>query len=233
MLKLSEWIRRGREKEKKSEVLCLEQVQETVEKEQEDVSIVPGRSDKVTKIARDLDAPTRSHLLACLESNADIFAWSSSKLVGINPKVAEHKLNITPGSRPIKQKKRHFGPEKDEVIDRQVQELLKAGHIPEIQFPTWLSNVVLVPKSTGKWRMCVDFRDLNKACSKDCYPLPRIYQMVDSTSGYEFLSFMDAYQGYHQISLAQEDQEKVSFITSGGTICYIVMPFGLKNAGAG
>lgn len=166
-----------------------------------------------------------------LEKNAYIFAWSSSELIGVSAEVVEHKLNIIPGSQSVKQKKRHFGPEKY-VIDKQVQELLKAGHIREVQFTTWLSNVVLVPKSTGKWRMCVDFRDLNKACPKDCYPLPRIDQMVDLTSGHELLCFMDVYQGYHQIPLAREDQDKVSFITSGGTFCYVVMPFVLKNAGA-
>ncbi|XP_073294498.1 uncharacterized protein [Primulina huaijiensis] len=153
------------------------------------------------------------------------------ELSGISPQVAEHKLNILPGSRPVKQKKRHFGPEKDKVIEEQVGELLKAEHIREVKFPTWLSNVVLVPKSAGKWRMCVDFRDLNKTCPKDCYPLPRIVQLVDSTSGCELLSFLDAYQGYHQIPLALEDQDKASFITSGCTFCYVVMPFGLKNAG--
>ncbi|XP_073036560.1 uncharacterized protein [Primulina eburnea] len=138
------------------------------------------------------------------------------ELTGISPLISEHQLNILPGAHPIKQKKRHFGPEKDKVIDEQVKELLQAGHIREIQFPTWLSNVVLVPKAAGKWRMCVDFRDLNKACPKDHYPLPRIDQLVDSTSGFELLSFMDVYQGYHQIPLAKNDQENASFITSGG-----------------
>ncbi|XP_073063957.1 uncharacterized protein [Primulina eburnea] len=98
--------------------------------------------------------------------------------------------------------------------------------------PDEVSNVVSVPKSTEKWRMCVDFRDLNKACPKDHYPLPMIDQLVDSTSGFELLSFMDAYQRYHQISLAKNDRDKTNFITSGGTSGYIVMPFGLKNAGA-
>lgn len=131
----------------------------------------------------------------------------------------------------MKQKKRHLGLEKDRIIEEQVQALLKSGQIREVHFLTWLSNVVLVPKSTGKWRMCVDFHDLNKACPKDCYLLPRIDQLVDSTTGYELFCFMDAYQGYHQIPLTEEDQDKVSFITSGGAYCYMVMPFGLKNAG--
>ncbi|KAL0320398.1 UNVERIFIED_CONTAM: Transposon Ty3-I Gag-Pol polyprotein [Sesamum radiatum] len=87
-------------------------------------------------------------------------------------------------------------------------------------------------KPGKKWRMCIDFRDLNKACPKDFYPLPRIDQLVDSTSGCELLSIMDASQGYHQIMLNPEDRKKVSFITSEGTFCYVAMPFGLKNAGA-
>ncbi|KAL0451570.1 UNVERIFIED_CONTAM: hypothetical protein Slati_1135100 [Sesamum latifolium] len=80
--------------------------------------------------------------------------------------------------------------------------------------------------------MCIDFRDLNKACPKDFYPLPRIDQLVDSTSGCELLSMMGASQGYHQIMLAPEYKKRVSFITSAGTFCYVAMPFGLKNAGA-
>ncbi|XP_075515705.1 uncharacterized protein LOC142550517 [Primulina tabacum] len=199
------------------------------EDEQEVVEIKPGKS---IRVARDLEDSTRVKLLACLRANISIFAWSQQELVGISPKVAEHKLNIIPGSRPIKQKKRHFGPEKDKIIEEQVKEMLGAGHIREVQFPTWISNVVLVPKATGKWRMGVDFRDLNKACPKDCYPLPRIDQLVDSTSGFELLSFMDAYKGYHQIPMAREDQDKASFITFGGTFFYVVMPLGLKNAGA-
>ncbi|XP_073049584.1 uncharacterized protein [Primulina eburnea] len=140
------------------------------------------------------------------------------ELAGISSLISEHHLNILPGSHPVKQKKRHFSPEKDNVIDEQLRDLLKAGHIREIQFPTWLLNVVLVPKSIGKWRMCVDLRDLNKACPKDHYPLPRIDQLVDFTSGFELLSFMDAYQEYHQIPLAKNDQDKASFITLGDNI---------------
>ncbi|KAL0420377.1 UNVERIFIED_CONTAM: hypothetical protein Slati_3060600, partial [Sesamum latifolium] len=99
-----------------------------------------------------------------------------------------------------KQKKRYFGPEKDKIIQAEIDKLVAAGHVEEIQYPEWLSNVVLVPKPGGKWRVCIDFRDLNKACPKDFYPLPRIDQLVDSTSG-ELLSMMDASQGYHQIML--------------------------------
>ena len=107
-----------------------------------------------------------------------------------------------------------------------------AGFIREVYYPEWLANVVLVKKANGKWRMCVDFTDLNKACPKDSFPLPRIDQLVDSTAGHKLLTFMDAFSGYNQIRMAKEDQEKIAFITSQGLYCYKVMPFGLKNAGA-
>jgi DNA-binding NtrC family response regulator len=92
--------------------------------------------------------------------------------------------------------------------------------------------VVLVKKSNGKWRMCVDFTDLNKACSKDSFPLAQIDLLVDSTSGHELLSFMDAFSGYNQIYMEGADQEKTSFITDRGLYSYKMMPFGLKNARA-
>lgn len=78
----------------------------------------------------------------------------------------------------------------------------------------------------------MDFTDLNKACPKDSYPLPRIDQLVDSTARYQLLSFMDVFSGYNQIKMDEADQEKTSFITSQGLFCYKVMPFGLKNVGA-
>ena len=79
--------------------------------------------------------------------------------------------------------------------------------------------------------MCVDFTDLNKACPKDSFPLPRIDQLVNSTVGHKLLTFMDAFSRYNQIKISEEDQEKTAFITSQGLYCYKVMPFGLKNVG--
>ena len=109
---------------------------------------------------------------------------------------------------------------------------MTAGFIWEVYYPEWLANVVLVKKANGKWRMCVDFTDLNKVCPEDSFPLPRIDQLVDSTTGHKLLTFMDAFSEYNQIRMAEEDQEKTAFITSQGLYCYKVMPFGLKNVGA-
>ena len=90
----------------------------------------------------------------------------------------------------------------------------------------------MVKKANGKWRMCIDFTNLNRAYPKDSYPLPRIDTLVDSTARHEFLNFMDAFSGYNQIKMNEDDQERTSFVTSQGLFCYKVMPFGLKNAGA-
>ena len=89
----------------------------------------------------------------------------------------------------------------------------------------------MVKKKTGKWRVCVDFTDLNRACPKDPFPMLRIDQLVDVTVGHPRMSFLDAFQGYHQIPLATDDQEKTAFVTPMGNYHYKVMPFGLKNAG--
>ena len=99
-------------------------------------------------------------------------------------------------------------------------------------YPEWLANTVVVKKKSGKWRVCVDFTDLNKACPKDPFPMPKIDQLVDATINHPRMSFLDAFQGYHQISLALVDQEKIAFITPIGNYHYKVMSFGLKNVGS-
>ncbi|CAA0810116.1 Unknown protein, partial [Striga hermonthica] len=200
--------------------------------EVEEIQMIEGCEDRKFRIGKDLEEPIRSRLIDLVREFADIFAYTAEVLTGISAEVIEHRLNIDLSVRPVKQKRRHHGAEMDKIIEQEVEKLLGAGHIEEIQFPEWLSNTVMVSKSEGKWRMCIDFRDLNKACPKDLYPLPRIDQLVDSTAGCELLSLMDASQGYHQIPLAREDRKRVSFVTSRGTYCYVVMPFGLKNAGA-
>jgi hypothetical protein len=122
--------------------------------------------------------------------------------------VIEHKLGIDPALKPIKQKERRYTLERHETIRQEVNKLLKARFIRPTDYPSWLANPVLVEMPDGYWRMCIYYTSLNKACPKDEYPLPRIYQIVDSTSSCELLSFLDTYSGYHQISLAIDDEEK-------------------------
>ena len=149
----------------------------------------------------------------------------------IDPTITVHMLNVSSSFSSIQQKKRVFAQELDKAIAKEVRKLLEANFIREVYYHDWLANVVMVKKSNGKWRMCVDFIDLNKACPKDSYPLPWIDTLVDSTTRHQLLSFMDAFLGYNQIKMKEADQENTSFVTSQGLFCYKVIPFGLKNVG--
>ena len=123
-------------------------------------------------------------------------------------------------------------PERQKAINEEVSKLLQERAIREVEYLEWLANVVLIKKANDKWRLCIDFTDVNRACPKDSFSLPRIDLIVDATSGHELFSFMNAFSVYNQISMDLDDQEKTSFVTAQGTYCYHVMPFGLKNAGA-
>ena len=99
-------------------------------------------------------------------------------------------------------------------------------------YPQWLANTVVVKKKTRKWRVCMDFTDLNKACPKDLFLMPQIDQLVDATVGHPWMSFLNDFQGYHQRPLALDDQEKTAFVTPTRNYHYKVMPYGLKNTGS-
>ena len=113
-----------------------------------------------------------------------------------------------------------------------MNKLKQARAIKEMFYLEWLANTVVVKKKSGKWPVCMDSTDLNKACPNDPFPMPQINQLVDATVGHPWMSFLDAFQGYHQIPLALSDQEKTTFVTPTGNYHYKVMPFDLKNAGA-
>ncbi|XP_027168835.1 LOW QUALITY PROTEIN: uncharacterized protein LOC113768604 [Coffea eugenioides] len=162
----------------------------------------------------------------------DVFAWSYDDMTGISTDVVVHKLPTDPTFPPVKQKSRKFKPDMSLKIKEQIEKQLKTNIIIVSHYPIWLSNPVPVPKKNGEVRVCVDYRDLNKASPKDDFPLPNIHILLDNTAGHEIESFCDCFAGYHQILMAEEDREKTAFITPWGTFCYRVMPFGLKNAGA-
>nr|KYP69080.1 Transposon Ty3-G Gag-Pol polyprotein [Cajanus cajan] len=149
---------------------------------------------------------------------------------GIDPNLICHRLAIHKEAKPTAQRKRKVGGERRDAIITETQKLLNAGFIREVRYTTWLANVVLVKKNSGKWRMCVDYTDLNKACPKDSYPLLSIDRLVDGASGHALLSFLDAYSRYNQIMMYPPNEEHTAFITDHANFCYRVMPFSLKNA---
>ncbi|KAK0596932.1 hypothetical protein LWI29_020323 [Acer saccharum] len=197
----------------------------------EEIQIRKDDPTKVVKIGGALDSGIRRSLIELLEEYNDIFAWNHDEMPSIPLNLAVHRLAVDATVKPVKQKRRHFNSERNIAVQGEVDKLLKAGFIRESCYPEWIANVVMVTKANGKWRMCVDYTDLNRACPKDSFPLPKIDQLIDSTAGNKLLSFMDAFSGYNQIMIHPANQDKTSFIIRQGLYCYKVMPFGLKNVG--
>ncbi|XP_038996103.1 uncharacterized protein LOC120120555 [Hibiscus syriacus] len=187
---------------------------------------------KEVKIGTTLSTEARKNLIALLQEYEDVFAWSYQDMPGLDTDMVVHKLPIKPEFKPVQQKLRRMRPEMLLKIKEEVKKQFDAGFLQVAKYPEWVANIVPVPKKDGKVRMCVDYRDLNKASPKDNFPLPHIDTLVDNTAGNAYFSFMDGFSGYNQIKMHPEDMEKTTFVTMWGTFCYKVMPFGLKNAGA-
>ncbi|GKV52230.1 hypothetical protein SLEP1_g58821 [Rubroshorea leprosula] len=198
----------------------------------EEVQIDDRDPTRKTQIGTRLSSDERTELIAFLRANKDVFAWTSADMLGIPTSVSQHKLSTNPLKKPVAQKRRLFGGESLKVIKEEVEKLLQAGFVRRVNYCEWVANPVLVKKANGKWRMCIDYTNLNDACPKDCYPMPNIDKLVEAASGNERLSLLDAYSGYHQVLMAPEDEEKTSFYAGDEIYCYVMMPFGLKNVGA-
>ena len=199
-----------------------------------DFKLIPFGDDptKCFKLGNGIPKLARAQLIACLRENVDLFAWSEANMPDNDPNVSCHQLTVSPSASVVAQRRRKQSPEQAEAAKKAVKDLLEANIIFEAKYTTWLSNVVLIKKSNGKWRMCVDYTDVNRACPKGANPLPNIDKLVDNSSGYKLLSFMDTYSRYNQIPMAKDDEEKTTFMTESGNYYYHVMPFRLRNIGA-
>ena len=153
---------------------------------------------------------------------------------GLDRTLVEHRFPIKPEFRPFQQSPRRMSKEVKLKVKEEIERLLKAKFIRPTRYVQWLANIVPVVKKNGKLRVCIDFRDLNAATPKDMYVMPIADMLIDSTANNELLSFMDGFSGYNQIFIAEEDIFKTAFRCPGsiGTFEWLVMPFGLKNAGA-
>ena len=153
-------------------------------------------------------------------------------MVRISPTVASHKKNVLPIAKPVMQRVRRFHLDRHQNIQAEVDNLLATGFITEVNYPEWLVNVVVIPKKGSKWHVCVDYMDLNEACPKYSFPLPRIEKIVDAIVRNGILSFLDTFSEYNQIPMHPPEAEKTTSIKPHGLYCYNVIPFGLKNEGA-
>jgi hypothetical protein len=169
--------------------------------------------DRVVTIGAHLNPEEEKKLIQFLNKNKDVFAWSAKDLQGVDRDIIEHTLETNEKIMPKKQKLRKMSEEKVKAVETEVQRLQDPKVITEVKYPVWLANTVPVKKKNGKWRMCVDFTDLNKECKKDDFPLERVDKIVDDAANSEMLSLLDMFSGYHQIRVRREDEEKTSFIT--------------------
>ncbi|XP_058223260.1 uncharacterized protein LOC131332974 [Rhododendron vialii] len=204
------------------------------EKFEEDLVTFPITEDgsRFFLISSSLSDSDQIETFDFLKRNIEVFAWTLYEMPGVDSSFICHELNIDQAKRLVVQKAWRSSPIHSEAVIDEVNQLLNAKVIREVQYPRWLANTVVVKKKNGKWRVCVDYSNLNDVCPKDFFPLPRIDQLVDATAGHDRLSFLDAYRGYHQIAMSEGDVENTAFITPHGIFGYLVMLFGLKNAGA-
>ena len=151
---------------------------------------------------------------------------------GIDPSIIVHEIKTYPNVKPVHQRLRRIHLWEVVAIKTKVEKLLRAGFIYPIPLTDWVSNIVLVNKKQGTIRVCINYRDINRAFPKDNYPTPYIDQIIDDCACSEMFSFMDGFSGYNQINIIPADQPKLAFICPWGTFSYWKLPFGLKNAGA-
>ena len=192
--------------------------------------IIDDDEEKFFQVRVQLPPREKEELVVFLRKNIDVFAWSAYEAPGVDPNFICHHLKISPSVTPKKQPPRRSSNEHFDAVKKEVIKLKQAWALKEVFYPEWLANMMVVKKKNRKWRVCVDFTDLNKDYPKDSFLMPRIDQLVDATVGRPRMSFLDTFQGYHQILLALDDQEKIAFVTPTGNYYYKVMPFRLNNA---
>ena len=200
----------------------------------EQVDIGDGTIPRSTFINQNLKADYKIKLIALLKDYVDCFAWNYTEMPRLSRDLVEHRLPIKKGFKPFKQSPRCFNSAINDQIKEKIDRLLQAGFIRPCRYAEWVSNIVPVKKKdSGKIRVCIDFRDLNRATPKDEYPMPIADMLINDASGHRVISFLDGNAGYNQIFMA-EDTSKTAFICPGfvGLFEWIVMNFGLKNVGA-
>jgi hypothetical protein len=172
-------------------------------------------------------------MIALLNEYSNCFAWDYTEMPGLDRCIIEHQLPLKKGFQLFQQRARQMRTEVLEEVKKEIEKMLEAGFIRLCRYAKWISNIVPVQKKDGWWRVCVDFRDLNRATLKDEYPMPVAETLINVAAGNKILSFMDGSTGYNQIFMAPEDIHKTTFRVPGamGLFEYVVMTFGLKNAG--
>ncbi|GAA0163485.1 hypothetical protein LIER_19338 [Lithospermum erythrorhizon] len=184
-----------------------ESLERAIPHEEVECNLFTGKDlGKTFQVGTNLDKQHRYQLIELIREFADVFAWGTENMAGVDPDLALHRLHerktwqawtliwhsIASMLTPCSLQSNRGSDEKNSAIREEIANLLKSGVIRELQFPSWIVNVVLVKNPNNKWRMCTDFTNLNKPCPKDFYPLPCLGRLVDGGMGHEVFDFMNA-----------------------------------------
>jgi hypothetical protein len=159
-----------------------------------------------------------------------VFAWNYTDLKGVPSEICEHKIDLEPDAKPVRQRQYRMNPKYSLMVKEEIDKLLECGFIFLVPHSEWVSPIVIVPKKNGKLRIWQDYRKLNSVTKKDHFPLPFTDTLLDSVAGFECYSFLDGFSGYNQIRIALRDKLLTTFTTDWGIFAHNVMPFGLCNA---
>ena len=211
----------------------FEDTQPQVHDSMEEVNLDTVEEPRITYIGSLLPFDLKEGIIIILEKFKYYFAWNYDEMPRLNRSLVEHLLPIKSEFHPFQQPLRRMSKELELKVNEEIEKLLKAKFIIPIRYVQWLANIVHVIKKNGKLRVCVDFRDLNAATHKDMYVMQIVDMLVDPTANNELFSFMDGFFRYNQILIIIDDIFKIAFrcLSSLGTFEWLVMPFGLKNAG--
>jgi hypothetical protein len=201
--------------------------------ELEEIDIGPGDKPRPTFISKKLDLSLREPMITLLKEYTDCFAWDYTEMPGLDRSIVGHRLPLRKGFWSFQQRARQMKADVLEEVKKETEKMLEAEFIRPCRYAEWISSVAPVQKKDGRWRVYVDFRDLNRATPKDEYPMTIAETLINAAAGHKIMSFMDGNAGYNQIVMSSKDIHKTAFRVPSvvGLFEYVVMTFGLKNAG--
>jgi hypothetical protein len=197
-----------------------------------EVNIGSDKEPRMVKVGKTTPIEERNEIVKLLKEYRDVLAFSYDELKVYREDVIQHVIPLKEETKPFRQKLRQMNPKLAPLVQQELQKMLEAGIIAQTRHSSWCSNLVVARKKNGKIRLCIDFRNLNIACTKDNYPLPKMETLLQRVTGSGMISMLDGFSGYNQIRLKEEDRHKTTFTTPWGTFEYLRMPFGLSNVGA-